>query len=250
MKAFLREVIAAAIGIVLVALTSWAAWAVSPKDSIARESLYEVFSHGLKIGEVKTVCAPVAGEQRKVYRFESSTHIDADFLLFSYNLDKKEEAVVGRDGTFNYRRTTQENGKTVRVSGRIENRAFRFTIDENGSKRTLVVPRDTYDYTTLDCPEVTMGPGETEKSLRVLDLENLTVVNRKYRWVRDESVAVAGRHIPCKVIDFQDANKKGRRWVEEDSLGILVTRQEGKGNGVSYSSRLTSLVVRPGQGSM
>jgi hypothetical protein len=36
--------------------------------------------------------------------------------------------------------------------------------------------------------------------------------------------------------------------VEEDELGILVTRQDGTGKGVSYSSRLTSLAVksRPG----
>lgn len=245
-----RQVTVVLIGMLIVALSSWASWAVSPGDAASRESLYEVFSHGFKIGEVKTVCAPVVREQRKAYRFESSTHIDADFLLFSYNLDKKEEAVVGREGTFNYRRTTQENGKKIHVSGRMENRAFRFTIDENGSRRTLVIPRDDYDFTTLDCPEVTMGPGQTEKNLRVLDLENLTIVTRKYRWVRDENVAVAGRNIHCKVIDFQDSNKKGRRWVEEDSLGVLITRQEGKGNGVSYSSRLTSLVVRPGLDSL
>lgn len=236
--------------LLLAMLSAGVVWGSQSDGAGSRETRYDVFSHGLKIGEVKTVCAPVVREQRKTYRFESSTHIDADFLLFSYNLDKKEEAMIGRDGTFNYRRTTQENGKTVHVSGRMENRAFRFTIDENGSRRTLIVPRETYDFTTLDCPEVSMGPGEAEKSLRVLDLENLTVVNRKYRWVRDENVAVAGRNIPCKVIDFQDTNKKGRRWVEEDSLGVLITRQEGRGNGVSYSSRLTSLVVRPGPDSL
>jgi hypothetical protein len=235
----------AAWGALLVSLSFGVSRASSGKSTGERESLYEVFSHGLKIGEVKTVCAPIVREQRKAYRFESSTHIDADFLLFSYSLDKKEEAMINEEGTFNYRRTSQENGKTVQVTGRMENRSFRFTIDENGSRRILVIPREKYDFTTLDCPEVSMGPGETERNLRVLDLENLTIVKRKYRWVKDEDVDVAGRNIRCKVIDFQDSNKKGRRWLEEDSLGVLITRQDGKGKGVSYSSRLTSLVVRP-----
>jgi len=235
----------AACGALLVALSFGPAQALSGKDVGARESLYEVFSHGLKIGEVKTICAPLVREHRKAYRFESSTHIDAEFLLFSYSLDKKEEAMITEEGTFNYRRITQENGKTVQVTGKMENRTFRFTIEENGARRTLSIPREKYDFTTLDCPEVSMGPGETEKNLRVLDLENLTIVKRKYRWVKDEDVDVAGRNIHCKVIDFQDSNKKGRRWLEEDALGVLITRQDGKGKGVTYSSRLTSLVVRP-----
>jgi hypothetical protein len=214
----------------------------------ARESSYEVFSHGLRIGEVKTVCGPVARERGKAFRFESLMHIDARFVFFSYTLDKKEEAMVGSEGTLSYRRTSQENGKNILVAGRMEDGVFRFHITENGEKRTLVIPRRKYDYTSLDCPETALGSGEREKTLRILDLENLEIVTRKYRWVREEDVRVGDRRIHCKVIDFEDSNKKGRRWVDEDELGILVTRQDGTGKGVSYSSRLTSLAVksRPG----
>jgi hypothetical protein len=214
----------------------------------SRESSYEVFSHGMKIGEVKTVCGPVARERGKTFHFESTMHIDAQFVFFSYTLDKKEEAMVGSEGTLSYRRTSYENGKNTLVAGRLEEGVFRFHISENGTNRTLVVPRRKYDYTTLDCPETTLGPEEREKTLRILDLENLEIVMRKYRWVREEDVRVGARRIRCKVIDFEDSNKKGRRWVEEDELGILVTRQDGSGKGVSYSSRLTSLAMksRPG----
>lgn len=236
------------VGILFVAVFCRAAAASPSKANEVRESRYEVFSHGMKVGQVKTMCGPVVLESKKAYRFESSTSIDVHFLFFSYRLEKKEEAMIGKEGTYNYRRTMQENNKAILVSGKMETGAFRFTINEDGSKRTLVIPRDTYDFTTLDCPEVTMGPGEKEKVLRILDLENLVIVSRKYNWVKDEDVAIDGRKVHCKVIDFEDLNKKGRRWVESDDLGVLVLRQDGRGKGVTYSSRLASQVVRSGSG--
>jgi hypothetical protein len=234
--------------ILLVSAFCLTAVASPSKTNEVRESRYEVFSHGMKVGQVKTVCGPVVLDSKKAYRFESSTSIDVHFLFFSYRLEKKEEAMIGREGTYNYRRSMQENNKAVLVSGKMETGAFRFTINEGGLKRILVIPRDKYDFTTLDCPELTMGPGEKEKVLRILDLENLMIVSRKYHWVKDEDVDLDGRKIHCKVIDFEDLNKKGRRWVEGDDLGVLVLRQDGSGKGVTYSSRLASQVVRPGMG--
>jgi hypothetical protein len=241
MKSIHRRAGALLVACCFVLAALWAAHASSVSLSDARESVYEVFSHGLKVGEVKTVCSPLVREQKKTFRFESTTRINAHFLFFSYSLEKKEEAKVGVDGTLNYRRTSQENGKTMHVAGRLESGVFRFTVEENSSKRNLVIPRENYDVTTMDCPEVAMGPGEKERTLRILDLENLVVVKRKYRWVRDEDVDVNGRQIHCKVVEFEDPVRKGRRWVELDDLGIIVTRQDGKGKGISYSSKLTSL---------
>jgi hypothetical protein len=233
---------------VLVSLFYLSAVATASRANEVRESRYEVFSHGMKVGQVKTMCGPVVNDSQPAFRFESSTSIDVHFLFFTYRLEKKEEATIGKEGTINYRRTMQENNKSVLVAGKVETGAFRFVIDEGGAKRTLVIPRNTYDFTTLDCPEITMGPSEKEKVLRILDLESLAIVTRKYNWVKDEDVDVAGRKVHCKVIDFEDLNKKGRRWVEGDDLGVLVLRQDGSGKGVSYSSRLASQVVKSGCG--
>jgi hypothetical protein len=235
-------------GFAIICVLCLAVQASPSRENEVRESLYEVFSHGMKVGQVKTVCGPVVRDRKKTFRFESSTSIDVHFLFFSYRLEKKEEAMIGSEGAYSYRRTMQENGKAVQVSGKVETGAFRFVIDEEGALRTLVIPRENYDFTTLDCPEITMGPDEKEKTLRILDLENLVIVRRKYHWVKDEDLDLAGRKIHCKVIDFQDLNRKGRRWVEGDDLGVLVLRQDGSGKGVSYSSRLASQVVRWGQG--
>jgi hypothetical protein len=234
----------ALVGFVIVCVMCLSVQASPLRENKVRESLYEVFSHGMKVGQVKTVCGPVVRDRKKNFHFESSTSIDVHFLFFSYRLEKKEDAMIGDEGAYSYRRTMLENGKVVQVSGKVETGAFRFVIDEDGATRTLVIPREKYDYTTLDCPELTMGPDDKEKNLRILDLENLVIVSRKYHWVKDEDLDLAGCRVHCKVIDFQDLNKKGRRWVEGDDLGVLVLRQDGSGKGVSYSSRLASQVVR------
>jgi hypothetical protein len=234
--------------ILLVSALCLTAQASASKVNEVRESRYDVFSHGMKVGHVKTMCGPVMRDSKEAFRFQSSTSIDVHFLFFSYRLEKKEEAMIGKEGTYNYRRAMQENDKAVLVAGKLEPGGFRFDIDEGGSKRTLLIPREKYDFTTLDCPEITMGPGEKERVLRILDLENLVIVTRKYSCVKDEDVDLDGRKIHCKVIDFEDLNKKGRRWVEGDDLGVLVMRQDGSGKGVTYSSRLASQVVKSGLG--
>jgi hypothetical protein len=238
----------ALVEILLVTALCLVAQASPSRVNEVRESRYEVFSHGMKVGNVKTVCGPVVQDRKTAFRFESSTSIDVQLLFFSYRLEKKEEALIGKEGTYNYRRAMQENDKSVLVAGKMETGAFRFVITEGGLKRTLIIPREKYDFTTLDCPEITMGPDEKERVLRILDLENLVIVTRKYNWVKDEDVDLDGRKIHCKVIDFEDLNRKGRRWVEGDGMGVLVLRQDGSGKGVTYSSRLASQVVRSSLG--
>lgn len=85
-----------------------------------------------------------------------------------------------------------------------------------------------------------MGEGKREMTLRLLDLENLKVVTRKYRWVKRETVKVGGRSIPCTVVDFEDEVKKCRRWVKENDRRILIVRQDGAGGVGSYSLRIRS----------
>jgi len=69
--------------ILLAAAFGRAAVATPSKAHEVRESRYEVFSHGMKVGQVRTMCGPVVLESRKAYRFESSTSIDVHFLFFS-----------------------------------------------------------------------------------------------------------------------------------------------------------------------
>src|SRR6266567_4056777 len=206
-----------------------------------RESSYTVHAKGLKVGELRSVCSLVPRNEKKALKYEATTRIHADFLVYSYKLDTQEEALVGEEGTVRYRRTTRENGNVCQVEGRLDHGRFLLDISENGARRTMNVGREQYDCTTMECPEVTLQREGEEKALRLLDLEKLAVVTRRYRWVKSEDVVVDGKRINCRVIDFEDPNKKCRRWIRPDELGAIIARQDGKGKGGSYSLRMAHL---------
>ncbi|ABQ26749.1 hypothetical protein [Geotalea uraniireducens] len=206
-----------------------------------RESSYAIFARGFRVGELKTVCSLVPATGKKILKFESATRVNANLVFYSYSLVGKEEALVGNDGAFQYKHTAKENKSSLQVEGKLENGLFQFEVSEKGSRRTVAIERKKYDYTTMECPEVAMKkPGE-KMSLRVLDLENLEVLTRSYRYVRNEEVDVDGVRLMCKVIDFEDSHKKCRRWIKADDLGVVIARQDGSGKNGSYSLRMTKL---------
>jgi hypothetical protein len=38
-------------------------------------------------------------------------------------------------------------------------------------------------------------------------------------------------------VDFEDVNKKARRWFAEDELGVFIARQDGRDKAGTYSMR-------------
>lgn len=211
----------------------------------ARESHYSIFSRGFRVGEMKTVCSLVPSAGKKVFKFESSTHVNANIVFYSYALESKEKALVGDEGAFRYKRTSREKDASVQVEGRLENGKFQFDVSEKGVRRTVYFDRAKYDCTTMECPETSMKKPGDSMSLRLLDLENLEVVTRTYRYVKDEEVTVNGARITCKVIDFEDPHKKCRRWIRGDNLGVVLARQDGNSKSGSYSLRMTTLSAAP-----
>lgn len=228
------------------AIVLWTAvTAVSATDNCSRESLYNIYSKGFRVGNLKTVSTLIPGDGKRVVKFESDTKVSANLVFYSYSLDEKEETLVGAEGAFRYKRMSKEKDNRSQVEGRLENGRFLFTVTDQGSRRTVVIDRSRYDYTTMECPETSMKkPGE-RMALRLLDFEKLEVVTRNYHYVRNEDVTVGGKTITCKVIDFEDVNKKCRRWVKGDDLGVIIARQDGSGTGGSYSLRMTQLQSPP-----
>jgi len=205
------------------------------------EAEYAVYSHGLRVGELQTVTTLIPDGERKSLKFSGNTHINLNLLVYSYHLDSEEEALLKDRETVGYRRTTRENGHICHVEGRLDNGGFCLIIDQDGARRTMNVKRKDYDHTTMDCPELGLRHEGDEVVFRVLDLATLGVVDRKYRWLRNEEVTVNGERIICRVIDFQDPNKKCRRWITQGDVGALIARQDGKGKSGTYSLRMTRL---------
>jgi hypothetical protein len=204
----------------------------------SRASRFSVYSHGFRIGEATSVCSLVGSGDRATCRLSNFTRIHARFLVRSYSLENHEEALVGRDGTLRYTRSCRENGHPFTVEGALENNEFRIRVAENRAVRTIVIPRERYDYTTMDCPERFLKREGETVSLRLLDFEALDVVTRHYTWVRSEELRVNGRSYTFRVIEFEDKNKRCRRWIRSDDVGVMIARQEGTGKAGSYSVRL------------
>jgi len=194
-----------------------------------REAYYSIHAKGMHVGDLQIVTAPFNREGERVFRFHSTTRIDAAFLFFGVKSQRAEEAVIGESGTLRYQRSGTENGrKTLRIT-------------EGDSRRAEVFKRGSYDFTTMDCPEMTLKQEGEQVTVRLLDLEDCRVVTRRYHWVKSEDLRIGERTVRCRVIDFEDQANRCRRWVMRDELGILIVRQEGRGTSGGYTLKIASL---------
>lgn len=203
-----------------------------------KESRYKIYSRGIRVGELVSSISHHPGSGEKVLKYVSTCSIKANFVVYSYSMENREEALVGEGGTFSYLRTERENESKRRVEGKLVNGKFHLQVQENGVNRSVVIDRNQYDSTTMECPEIAMKKEGDHLELRLLDFETLSVVTRKYSWVKSEDVNMGGKIFHCRVIDFEDANKKCRRWIKPDDPGVIITRQDGRGKNGSYSLRM------------
>ena len=204
---------------------------------------YKVSSMGLSIGDVTTTQRLTDKSGVSTAYFETRTSVKASFLWMGYQLSSTEKGTLLNGALASYSHKGQENGVAIDVEGRLENAAFRFEVREQGMARSVVIPRGSYDHTTMECPEARLDfAGKTHVTLRILDVEKMAVVKREYRLVRTEQYTVGGKEYPCRVIDYSDQNKKARRWIAWDGSTVVMYRQDSRGGGNSYSVQATSVI--------
>lgn len=206
---------------------------------------YRITSRGFGVGELKTVISPMKHAGGRAVRFESDLAIDANLLLFKVMSRNRDDAVIGEHGTLSYRRHGTEDGRSLTVDAALEGGVFRFRMNDNGVARTVAVPRSSYDFTTMDCPETTMQREGDTMEVRLLDMEHARVVTRKFHWIKSEELEVCGKRVRCRVVDFSDENNSCRRWVSNDERGVVIARQDGRGKGKNYSLRMVSITDVP-----
>jgi len=160
-----------------------------------------------------------------------------------YQLSSTEKGVLQNGTLISYSHKRRENGAMVDIEGRLENAVFHFDVHEHGVKRSIAIPRSSYDYTTMECPEARIDfSAKPRVTLRVLDVEKMAVVKRDYHLVRNTHYTVAGKEYSCRIVDFSDQNKKARRWISWDGAGVLMYRQDSRGGVHSYSVQATSIM--------
>ena len=203
---------------------------------------YTVSSKGLTIGDVITTQHNSEYGGAGNVLFETKTTVKASFLWMGYHLDTLEKGSIKRGELTTYSRKGRENGDKIDVEGHLEHTSFRFNVHEKGTTHTVVIPRDSYDNTTMECPEARLDfPDNTPVTLRVLDVEKMIVVKRDYQLVRNSVYSIGGKEFPCRIIDYSDQNKKARRWIMWDGSAVVMYRQDGKGEKSSYSVQATSV---------
>jgi hypothetical protein len=173
--------------------------------------------------------------------FETRTAVKASFLWMGYHLDTVEKGTLLKGELVSYARKGKDNGASINVEGRLDHSNFRFDVHEQGGGRTVVIPRSSYEYTTMECPEAHIDfSGKPLITLNILDVEKMVVVKREYKLIRTEQYSVGGKDYPCRVVDYSDPNKKARRWINWDGTAVVMYRQDSKDKS-SYSVQATSV---------
>jgi hypothetical protein len=54
------------------------------------------------------------------------------------------------------------------VDAVLDGGVFRFKLSDNGQARSVAVPRSSYDFTTMDCPETTISTSSKTPPVIVL----------------------------------------------------------------------------------
>jgi hypothetical protein len=203
---------------------------------------YRVSTRGFTIGDVTTTQRISDERGVTTVNFETKTAVKASFLWMGYHLETVEKGSIQKQELVSYSRKGRENGTTMDIEGRLESSSFRFDVREQGSARTIVIPRNSYDYTTMECPEAMLDfSGTSQITLNILDVEKMAVVKREYKLVKNSNYSVGGKEVPCRIVDFTDRNKKSRRWVAWDGSAVVMYRQDSRGEKNPYSVQATSV---------
>jgi hypothetical protein len=203
---------------------------------------YKVSSMGLSIGDVTTTQHMTDECGQPGIQFETRTAVKASFLWLGYRLETVEKGILVNGDLVSYARKGRENGTVIDVEGRLENSSFRFDVREQGGARSLVIPRNSYDYTTMECPEARLDFADrSQVTLRILDVEKMAVVRRDYQLVKTAHYAIGDRKLPCRIVDYSDRNKKARRWITWDGTTVVMYRQDSRGDKNPYSVQATSV---------
>lgn len=203
---------------------------------------FKVSSRGFSIGDVVTTQRIFEEHGDNTIAFETRTSVKASFFWMGYQVSSVEKGTLRNGSLVSYSHKGEENGTGIDVEGKLEDGAFRFVVRDRGASRSIVIPRDSYDHTTMECPEARMDfTSRPRFSARILDVEKMAVVTREYHLVRNGRYTISGKEYPCRIVDFSDRHKKVRRWIAWDGKTALMYRQDGRGDKSPYSVQATSI---------
>lgn len=219
-----------------------AGFAFANEESVTR---YDIIAKGITIGHAETIRSKVQRDGQALMRCRVSTKVDVDLLFVSCHIDGTEDVLVGPTGVVQFAISATKDGHHHATSGTLSNGVFHCQAVIDGTTNQVSVPRSDFAATTLDGLELQLRKGDPATTNRVFDCAQVKILDRSYRWVEDAVLNVGGSNRTFRVVEFEDAQKKGRRWVCTDEWGMVIARQEAKEPSGSYSLRLKECFTRP-----
>ena len=113
------------------------------------QSRYKIFSRSIRVGDFASTITHPDASNPKILKFVSICNIKANFIVYSYALENREEALVGEEGTISYLKTEKENENKRRIEGKLIDGKFQLQVLDNGHKKSIVIDRAQYDFTTM-----------------------------------------------------------------------------------------------------
>lgn len=186
-------------------------------------SSYVIHSLGTDIGSVSARMSGTTNDND----LRADVDVNVNLWLFVFSLKSSETTSMRSGRMVRYHKTIDTGGHRREITGEVADGFLTVRVQDGGKVERKVIPLGDYAVTNMEYPEVTLAPGETRR-LRVVDLENAEVVDREYRYVREEKTDIEGRTVKVIVADFADKNAECRRWTVIINGLPIVLRQDGK----------------------
>jgi hypothetical protein len=171
-------------------------------------------------------------------RCDVEKRIDVKVLWIAYQLTEDESSWSGPDGCFRYARERTEDGLRSTDRGLLTNGVFELVREAGGRVWTQRFARVDYDFTSRDGVDALVTRDAPARDVRLLDFDVMEILTRRYRFRGAEAIRAGEARIDCRLVEFDDGNKRGKRWVAEDAWGLAIYRQDGKDRRGSHSLRI------------
>ncbi len=196
------------------------------RSASALELVYEVHSEGHRLGQLKVENRQWVENDISYVEYTARTRLRVKALFLTiFSLDSEEVAVVGPHGLERYTGRVKVDGTKIQSTGRREEGRLDFTTTIDGKEERVSFDVDTFDFSTVEGPDLRALPTDSPDTFRVLDLDLLEIVPRTFAWQPPESRRIHGEEILCQVLAVRDAQSHARRWYTLGPDPILVAEE-------------------------
>lgn len=143
----------------------------------------------------------------------------------AFSLDYASSSQIGSSGLLRYESRATIDGEAASASASLERDALVVVVSLGGRRASKRFSQEDYDLTSAETVGFRPADFGSERTVRVLDLDEQEIVSRTLRWVADETLRIGPVALRCKVVEFEDRNARGIQWIGPDSHPVVVQEE-------------------------